>query len=60
MRFAERKIFFAPLAAMASQELIVERNPLRLLAVQGGGEESEWLLLSLDLLLQHAADGNDR
>ena len=46
-------------AAMGSQELAIEWNPLRLFAAQGGGEESKGLPLPPDVLLQHATDGDN-
>ena len=46
-------------AAICGQEFSVERDPLRLFALEGFGEETEWLPLSPDMLLQYATDGDD-
>ena len=46
-------------AAMGCQAFSVEWDPLRLFALEGFGEETEWLPLSPDVLLQYTTDGDD-
>ena len=46
-------------AAMGCQEFPVEWDPLRLFTLEGFGEETEWLPMPPDVLLQHATDGDN-
>merc|ERR1712050_566652 len=46
-------------AAMGCQEFPVKWDPLRLFTLEGFGEETEWLPMPPDVLLQHATAGDD-